>query len=221
MRLPVFRRLRIALLCLPVACVKQLPPAATPEPVAPPVAAAAPPPAGYGRLVIDVVDGPAPVQRIHMVSKPRDNGRGRVTYQLFEKPEILCAASPCAADVPAGNILVGFPVIGKDDIEVELLNVGPDPSVYRRSLSIYEDRTGGLRVFGIIMTAVGGTAAMTGTVLLPIGLAKDNDGLTTAGAVTLGTGAALLVFGIWAIRHDAPTFRPGSSNHFPLSAPSP
>jgi len=29
---------------------------------------------------------------------------------------------------------------------------------------------------------------------------------------------ALIAFGIWAIRHDAPTYRPGSSNHFPLDA---
>jgi hypothetical protein len=102
-------------------------------------------------------------------------------------------------------------------MEVELVNVGPEPSVYRRSLSIYEDRTGGVRVFGIVMTAVGGASAITGVALLPIGLSRDNDGLAAAGAITLGAGAALLALGIWAIRHDAPTYQPGSSNHFPLN----
>jgi hypothetical protein len=137
---------------------------------------------------------------------------------LFEVPEVLCATAPCATDIPVGNVLLGFPVVGKPNVtEVELVNVGPDPSVYRRSLSIYNDNTGGTRVLGIIATAVGGTAVMTGTALLPIGLAKDIDGLTVAGSISLGAGAALLALGIWAIRHDAPTYRPGSSNHFPLA----
>jgi hypothetical protein len=61
---------------------------------------------------------------------------------------------------------------------------------------------------------VGGAAALTGVALLPIGLGKDRDGLTTAGSISLGAGVALLVFGIWAIRKDAPTYRPGSANHF-------
>jgi hypothetical protein len=168
--------------------------------------------------VVDVVEAAVPVQRIRMDATQVDAGEGRVSYRLFERPETLCATTPCATDVPVGNVLLGFPVIGKPDAtEIELVHVGPDPSVYRRSLSIYKDDTGGTRLFGIIATAVGGSAAITGTALLPIGLAKDIDGMTLAGGISLGAGAALLAFGIWAIRHDAPTYRPGSSNHFPLA----
>lgn len=198
-------------------CVKQLPPAPIPEPIAPSVQPAPPPPQGYGRLVVDVVEGPTPVQQIRMDSTPIPNATGRESFRFFEVPALLCSPSPCANDMPAGNVLLGFPVIGREGTEVELVNIGPDPSVYRRSLSVYTDDTGGLRVFGIIATSVGAASAITGTALLPIGLAKDNDGLTTAGALSLGLGAALITFGIWAIRHDAPTFRPGSSNHFPLA----
>lgn len=226
--LPLFRRftqrLCIALLtaCLPVACVKQLPPAPTPETVAPPIQAAGPPPSGHGRLVVDVVDGPTPVQRIRMASKQVDNGHGRVSHRFFESPEVLCAASPCIADVPAGNVLLGFPVLGDPrSMEIELVHVGPETSVYRRSLSVYEDRTGGVRVFGIVTAAVGASAAITGTALLPIGLSDDNHALATAGGITLGAGVALLSLGIWALRHDSPTYRPGSSNHFPLDSASP
>src|SRR5262249_45177954 len=104
-----------------------------------------------------------------------------------------------------------------DMTDVELVHIGPETSVYRRSLSVYEDHTGGMRVFGIIATSVGGASAITGTALLPIGLADGNTGLRNAGAITLGAGAVLLAIGIWAIRADAPTFRPGSSNHFPLT----
>lgn len=200
-----------------VGCVKQLPPPPPPAPVAPKLEAAPPPPTGYGRLVVDVVDQPVPVQRVVAESTPVQNARGRTTFRFREQPQVLCAMSPCASDVPAGNVLLGFPVIGDSDaLEVELVHIGAEPSVYRRSLSVYEDNTGSLRVVGIVATAVGGTALMTGAALLPIGLAEDHGGLATSGGITLGVGTALLVFGIWAIRKDAPTFRPGSSNHFPL-----
>ncbi|HEY5936481.1 MAG TPA: hypothetical protein VIU61_17640 [Kofleriaceae bacterium] len=201
----------LSIACVLGACVKRLPPAPTPEPVVPAI------PAAKGQLVVDVVEGPTPVQRVGMEARPQDNGRGRVSYQFVETPQLLCR-SPCAADA-AGNILLGFPVIGNNELEVELVHVGPDPSVYRRSLSIYEDRSGGLRVFGIVATAVGGGSLAAGATFLPLGLSRDNDAMTTAGIITLGAGVALLAFGIWAIRKDAPTFRPGSSNHFPLAAP--
>lgn len=103
-----------------------------------------------------------------------------------------------------------------DKTEVELVHIGPEPSVYRRSLSIYNDGSGGLRLFGVLATSIGGASAVTGTALLPIGLAKDSSGLTISGGITLGVGAVLLAIGIWAIRADSPTYRPGASNHFPL-----
>ncbi|MDX2090716.1 MAG: hypothetical protein SFX73_22855 [Kofleriaceae bacterium] len=200
-------------------CVRQLPPAPPPPPVAPRVDAAMPPPTGYGRLVVDIVEGPMPVHQLRMASKPRDAGGGRVTHRFFEVPELFCAAAPCAKDVPVGNILLSFPVIGDPGArEVELVHVGPDPSVYRRSLSIYEGRTGGTRTRGILGTIFGGTALVVGTTFLPIGLARDNTGLTATGGISLGAGALLLTLGILAIRADSPTFRPGASSHFPLNA---
>lgn len=220
--LPGFRLLaqRVCIaVCLP-ACVKQLPPAPTPQTVAPALQPAPPPPGGHGRLVVDVVEGPAPVQRIQLAPMPQTNARGRTTYRFNEVPEVFCAQSPCAVDVPVGNVLLGFPVIGNDALEVELVHVGPDPSVYRRSLSLYEDNTGGVRLFGILATSIASASLITGAVLLPIGLSKDNTGLTTAGGITLGLGTIFVALGIWAIKADAPTFRPGSSNHFPL-APQP
>jgi hypothetical protein len=220
--LPVFRtstqRLCGALVTASfvASCVKQLPPAPPPEPVAPPLPAAAPPPEGHGRLIVDVVDGPVPVQRVHMRPSEVHRGNGLVTYRFTEASEVLCTATPCVADVPAGNVLLGFPVIGNQEPELELVHVAAETSVYRRALSLYQDNTGGLRVLGIIATALGGTSVLTGTVLLPIGLGEDHRGLTVAGGLTLGVGAAVLAFGIWAIRRDAPTFRPGAATHFAL-----
>lgn len=216
---PVSHHLRIVVVAalLSPACVKRLPPAPTPEPVAPQMPALPPPAGGHGRLVVDVVDGPVAVHRVDMAAEQVADSSGRVKYRFVESPAVLCAAAPCVSDVPTGNVLLGFPVLGDPDAtEVELVHVGPEPSVYRRTLSVYDGRTGSVRVLGIIATALGGTAMMTGSALLPIGLARDVDGLTIAGGISLGAGVALLVAGIWAMNADAPTYRPGSSNHFPL-----
>jgi hypothetical protein len=199
------------------ACVKQLPPAPMPAPVVPPIQAA-PPAAGQARLIIDVVEGPTPVKRVRMESTQVTTSQGRPSFRFSEATELLCPTSPCVTDVPESNVLLGFPVLGDSNaMETELVHVGPDPTVYRRSLSIYDDNTGAERVLGIIATSVGGAAAITGTALLPIGLAKDNTGLATAGGISLGAGALLVTIGILMIRHDAPTYRPGNANHYPLA----
>ncbi len=199
-------------------CIKQLPPAPIPEPVPPTVAAGTSPAPGTGRLIVDVVDGHAPVQRVRMEARPSPNAQGVPTVRFEQTPTELCPAAPCVTDVPVGNILLGFPVIGDGDaLETELVHVGPDPSVYRRSLSVYTDNSGASRVLGILATSIGAAAAITGTALLPIGLSKGNDGMTLAGSVSLGGGLALVAIGILMIRADSPTFRPGSSNHYLLA----
>ena len=155
-----------------------------------------------------------------MEPRPIENGRGRTMFRFNETPQELCAAAPCVKDIPAGSVLLGFPVVGREGLETELVYLGTEPSVYRRQLSVYEDRTGATRVLGILATVFGGTALMTGAVLLPVGLGDDRDTLAAAGGITLGTGALLLTLGILAVNADAPTFRPGAANHFPL-APAP
>jgi len=202
-------------------CVRQLPPLPAPDVLVPSTNTTSAPATGKGRLVIDVVDGPTPVQRVLMNAEPFDDGQGRTRFRFYEAPGPLCATSPCVVDLTPGNVLLGFPVTGDDHpIEVELVHVGEETAVYRRSLSHYRHNKGALWVLGIIGTSLGGTSLLTGTTLLPLGLADGNDGLTLAGATTLGGGALLLTLGILAIRADSPTYRPGSAIHFPL-APSP
>jgi hypothetical protein len=180
--------------------------------------ATAPPPQGHGRLVVDVVEGPTPIQRIRMQARAPSGGPALGGVELVEAYEPLCATTPCVADLPTGNVLLGFPVMGDEGAtEVELVNIGAEATVYRRSLSRFQGGRGGAGyVLGIIATALGGTSIMTGTALLPIGLAKDIDGLTIAGGITLGAGAAVLTLGILALRGRAATYRPGSALHFPL-----
>ena len=195
------------------ACVSELPARPVPPAVAPPMQPAPPPPAGQARLLVDIVDGPGPVTRVRLA--PQQLGTHR--FRFDETPEPLCAPSPCAVDLPFGNVLLGFPRIGQPDVtEVELVHVGPESSVYRRSLSIYRHRHSGLTTLGIIATSLGGASAITGTVLLPIGISDGNSGLTTAGGVTLGAGALLMALGVWAMRADADTYQPGAIAHFPM-----
>lgn len=202
------------------ACVRHLPAPPPPPAIVPAVAPAASAETGARdhRLIVDVVDGHGPVNRVEMRAVAADNGRGRTRYRFSEEMQIACAKPPCTLHVPSGNVILGFPVLGRpDDVEVELVHVAEDPSIYRRTLSVYDDKSGSLQTIGIVMASIGGASMMTGTVLLPIGLASDRDSMSLAGAVTLGAGTALLAFGIWALRHDADTFRPGSANHYLLN----
>ena len=198
------------------ACRTTLPPVAAPDRIAPPVDAAAPLAEGQGRLVVDVVDGPTAVQRIHMTTRAVSDDTGVVRFAFNEKPEILCAASPCIADLPAGNVLLGFPVTGDPHVrEVELVHIkANETSVYRRALSYSNGKTGKARSVGIVWTALGGMAATAGAAMLPVGLVKDIDGLTIGGGASLLAGSALLAWGIWVIRSESPVYRPGSSIHF-------
>ena len=174
---------------------------------------APPPPAGQARLVVDVADGPTPVVRVQLQPKQLSNGR----YRIEEHSEPFCTPSPCAVDLPFGNVLLVFPRVGQSETEVELVHVGPESSVYRRSLSIYRHRHTGMTTWGTIFASVGGASALTGTVLLPIGLSDHSDGLTIAGGVTLGAGALLIAVGALILRADADTYQPGSIAHFPLT----
>jgi hypothetical protein len=201
-------------------CVRQLPPLPAPDVIVPSTNTTSEPAPGKGRLVIDVVDGPTPVQRVHMKPEPFEDDQGRTRFRFYEAPEPLCATSPCVVDLTPSNVLLGFPVTGDDhSLDVELVHVGDETAVYRRSLS-HRRNSGALWVLGIIGTSLGGTSLVTGTALLPLGLADSNDGLTIAGATTLGGGALLITLGILAIRADSPTYRPGSAIHFPLAAPA-
>lgn len=217
---PRLRAVGVALLTVIFlsACTNRLPPAATPERVVPDVDLASPPPQGHGRLVIDVVEGSHRVERVRVKPEEMEGEDGRVTYELRETYEELCDATPCAVDLEPGNLILGFPVIGDEDaVKIDLVHVGPETSVYRRSLAFYEERKEGGHTFGIVSAAVGTSSLIAGLPMLPIGLLEGKNGLAIAGGAALGVGAALLWLGTWLIKKNSPTYRPGSWTHYPLS----
>ena len=202
-------------LCLSAACVKHLPASPTPDARVVVKPSPTPPASGYGRLVVDVVDGPTPVQVVRMEPRQVNEG-GRIRLRIVEAPQVLCQRTPCVVDPPLGNMLLGFPVIGnEDDLEVELVHIGAQPTAYRRALSQLDKRKrGGGFVMGILGASIGGSAVMTGAALLPIGISKENDTMTWAGGISLGAGVVLTTLGILAINAHADIYRPGSAIHF-------
>jgi hypothetical protein len=178
---------------------------------------ATPPRDGHSRLIVDVVDGPAPVVRSTFESNPIDAGNGRTKFRFTSKLDIACPAAPCVLEVPRGNIVLGFPYLNDPEtFETILVHVGPEAAVVRKALSYHARGPTGLKISGILTTVFGGSSAVVGVTLLPIGLAKDKDGFVTAGGITLGAGAVLLGYGIWALLNSPTVIRDGSSSHFVL-----
>ncbi len=206
----------LLLVGLATGCVKKLPPVAMPD-ATPPTVQGPPPVVGQGRLIVDVANGPTQVEHVTMVANERTKSDGRQTYWFTESYEVLCPASPCVLDMPPGNVLLAFPLVGGGDrIDTELVHVSPGTTVYRRALGEWDDGLVGLRVVSILATLLGVAAAITGIVLLPSGLSNGDDDTALAGGIVLGSGVLLTTLGILGINVAAPTFRPGAAVHFPL-----
>jgi hypothetical protein len=201
---------------LACGCNRQLPAAPTPQPLAPQVAPAAPLAEGEGQLVIDVVDGPTQVQRIRMQPNAVTDDQGKTRYEFVEAAETLCDQTPCVVNLPLGNVVLGFPVAGNPTaMEVELVHIESEATVYRRALTFHEPGKGGsARTLGILATTFGGMTMVAGAALLPVGLATDSGGLTLSGAISLGAGGVLTALGIWSVAGTGSTYRPGSAIHF-------
>ena len=196
-------------------CVQRLPRAEAPAPSVPSLEGIEAPEAGHGRIVVDIVEGPAAVYRLGQRTVAIDDGKDVHVSATFPTREHLCDA-PCAIDLPFGRYRLGFPIRGhRLRLESEVLEFGPTPFLYRRSLGTYEAAGAG-KILGILGATFGGMSAATGLTLLPVGLANGSEGLTLAGAITLGAGAALLTLGIVGIVLSPSIERPGVAIQVPL-----
>ncbi|MFW6066928.1 MAG: hypothetical protein ACOC97_01215 [Myxococcota bacterium] len=217
------RRLRsfgIALLSVAfvTACTRRLPRPPTPERTIPDVDVASSPPEGHGRLVVDVVQGSVPIERVRMKPKAIEGEDGRASYQLHEELEPLCDATPCAVDLRPGNLILGFPVVGDESaVQIDLVHVGEETSVYRRALAVKDARKRPGYKFGIAATTFGASAVIAGLPTLPNGLVEKKTGMAIAGGALLGVGAALVALGIHLMKTKAPSYRPGNWIHYPLT----
>ena len=144
----------------------------------------------------------------------RDNDDALTYEDTVLETEQVCR-TPCVFDLPLGDHLFAFPMRGSGKEEVEDVWVSQAPSLYRRALG--SRRSGGAGfVLGVLGASFGGVSLVTGTALLPVGLATDKSGLTTSGAITLAVGAVLTVLGIWAIAENPALEQPGAGAHYGL-----
>lgn len=205
-------RLLLAALPFCAGCVHALPPPPTPGLVLP-VPSGAPLPPGRGRIYMDVADGPTDVRVVTPVAV--EEAVGDEVYDETVFGTLQECRTPCVFDVPLGYHLFAFPMRGEGGLEVERLAVTSDPTLYRRALGWRQSGGAGM-VLGVLGTTFGGMSLATGATFLPIGLATDKRGFTTAGAITLGVGAVLTAVGIWAIRANPEQVQPGAGAQYPL-----
>jgi hypothetical protein len=187
-----------ALALAAAGCIHALPPVATPGPAAPP-RASAPVAPGYGRIYVDVVDGPTNVRVVKRVTVNEEVNDQEIETETLEV-ETACT-SPCVLDLKLGRHTLAFPMRGSGGVDLARVIASPSPSVYRRALGWRRSGGAGFAL-GVLGASFGGTSFVTGAALLPVGLAKDRHGLTLAGEITLGIGALLTAAGIWAIANN-------------------
>jgi hypothetical protein len=193
-------------------CVHTLPPRATPGPVAPPLGSFPPAP-GFGRIYVDVVDGPIRVRVVKPVTVNETfNGEEFETEELEDQAS---CTSPCVLDLPLGEHLLAFPVRGAGGVDLASVIASPSPTIYRRALGWRQSGGAGFAL-GVLGASFGGVSFVTGAALLPIGLATDSHGLTVAGGITLGVGALLTAAGIWAIANHPLAEQAGAGAQYSL-----
>ena len=196
-----------------IACTRTLPRRSFPEAAMPSVDLSRPRPAGTGRLVVDVPDGSVAVSRITVRSVPDGEH-----VALVEEPTEACAVTPCVLDVPIGNVLLAFPVLGNEGAlsTPELVHVGEEPTVFRRNLDVYEDGRRGLYRTGGIFMGLAVVAIIAGFI---VGQSADDGGegrdQRIVGTSMLAGGVVLAIPSYLMLRFGSPTQTPGSSVHFP------
>ena len=201
-----------ALALTAAGCIHTLPPVATPGPAAP-QRGGLPGPPGYGRIYVDVVDGPADVRVVKRITVNEEVNDQEIETETLEVQSVC--TSPCVLDLKLGRHTLAFPMRGSGGVELASVIASPSPSVYRRALGWRRSGGAGFAL-GVLGATFGGSSFATGAALLPVGLATDRHGLTLAGEITLGIGALLTAAGIWAIANNPLMEQPGAGAQYVL-----
>jgi hypothetical protein len=216
-------------------CVHNRPPPPVPErvAVAPDVVPAAPPAAGEGRLVVDVVGEKAKVFEVTELTTRTNPGYGgknswMAPPQLDRKMRPLCL-TPCAVDLPLGwHSLVFESTSDPTRTSTADVTVPPQPTALRHALG-RDKPANGAYVGGIAMIIPAGGLVIMGTVATVIGAAAKDPGPNPTGGtkgdarvflpiglVLLGIGAALGIGGSILIANNAPERQPGTTTQWSL-----
>jgi len=193
-------------------CIHAFPAVATPGP-AEPAPSEAPVPPGYGRIYVDVVDGPTQVQVVEVVEGTEKVGDQDMETETLEVQSVC--RSPCVLDLKLGQHTLAFPMRGSGGVDLADVTASSNPTIYRRSLGWRQSGGAGFAL-GVLGAAFGGVSLVTGAALLPVGLAKDRSGLILSGEITLGVGALLTAAGIWTIVKNPVSEQAGAGAQYAL-----
>lgn len=221
----------LAALTASTGCVRNLPPPPAPAQEMPKTTAEVPPETeGQSRVIVDVTNGPARVEEV-IAQASSASSQGVVAYG--ELTRNVCLQTPCAVNLDYGQHSFRFvSTTDNEHYSEAVVNANRDDSVFRHTMG--EHSNGGV-VHGLGATAavLGVTGALVGGTLLLVGAASSSatsdvdpqsssgSGLKTAGAVTLGISAAVLVLGIGMMIASPATNQDGSSTQFSLGSDRP
>jgi hypothetical protein len=170
---------------------------------------------GQVPVLVDVVDGASDVFILNADDLRFEVGRDR-SVRKSSVPNLHACVSPCVLQFPPGRHFVGFPKPGAPRrLEYDQIDVGQGPLVYRRDLGRHEPLGAGA-IVGMMGATFGGLALTVGSILLPIGLAEEDNDLALAGEVNLIVGLGLTTLGIIGIVMDPIIEQEGSSVQFPM-----
>jgi hypothetical protein len=205
------RAIALVLAATSVGCIHTFAPVPAPPPPMEPPRSDRPVPPGYGRIFVDVADGPVFVSVVEPVEVTETLNDQTVTSEVL-RDQGGCT-SPCILDLRLGAHLLAFPMRGSGGVDLAHVVATPRPTVYRHALG-WRQKGGAGFVLGLLGVSFGGMSVTTGAALLPVGLVKGSEGMTLAGEITLGVGAVLTVVGIWAMASNPSMVQAGGGAQY-------
>jgi len=191
---------------LATGCFRHKRYAAPPAPaqVLPNVEVGGSPAPGLGRVVLDVQEGPAVVERVHGGRASGIAGSHALSGS-FELAQRVCI-TPCVIDVPAGPQQLRFTLVDDDErTSTGFINVDDRTGVYRHAIGTQRSRAWKgfvgwpLLLLGVVLDLGFTTVASKGEL--------ESNGGTIAG---VGIGVGLTVLGGWLVAGSVIEQQPGS-----------
>lgn len=213
----------LVIVALGGACTQRLPPAEDPAHQVPAVGTLPPLAPGMGRVVIDVVDGPAIVEEeISRTERVTQSGGGSTqTTVRYNGPPIrkkICV-TPCVVDLPLGahDLRLTLRETPNRSEKVALM-FSDAPLLYRRALS--GGRPPVKWWVGTSLLATGSLAFLLSSALLLSNADANNTSIISPGGLVLGLGGSMGVVGLVVTQKNPRLIRQGAENQWPLEVPA-
>jgi hypothetical protein len=144
-----------------------------------------------------VLASAAPVMAQPRPAEADFQSTGQRQWEVLVDQQPACV-TPCRLTVQPGRWL-SMRTLERRPVRVEVGMLDGPALVQAKPLA------GGAHTTGIVFTALGGTAFVTGVALGSVGcFSDDREGLCTAGLITGGVGAVVTAGSIWLMKRSVP-----------------